>query len=171
MYLSKEYLSGEFSFCEHLKYIYSQEIQRGNKILYISLMNGPKHFNAVFMEKPLHDYECCDNEVESGVNTDPHYPSEKYYKCEQCRWIISGPAKLNQQPGYCLSAKKIVAPEEMNLPDPYIDEKGNEIRPSIYFLNVINPKVIATESSIHFEAGFEDYIYAPSWQIIPTLKL
>ena len=123
--------------CEHLVPLYQNEMQRGNRPLFVStpeLTQKYPHPPAaniyVNMQNKLFDYEL--EGIQSGERNDCHYPPERYFYCERCRQYISGPVENDQKSRY--------EPSKFNLP---------------------NDKIIATKENIYIEDGFDGMFIVP----------
>jgi hypothetical protein len=163
------YPDGEMIFCPHLRPLYQAEMARGNSIVYLSLNAGSKHVKIVYLAKALQTYDEQDEAVKTGTYTDYHFPAEKYYHCDKCGWMMTGPIEDGQKNWYRPDAKEIVAPEDMVPPRVTLRPDGGWVRKAC-FTNVINPRVIATPKDIVFEDGWQQFTYSNDWQILPTIE-
>ncbi|MBQ7398554.1 MAG: hypothetical protein IJW09_07020 [Clostridia bacterium] len=163
------YPDGEMSFCPHLRPIYQVEMARGNTIAYINLNAGSKRVKVVYLSKALQTYDNLDECVKEGTYNDYHFPFEKRYHCDKCRWMIAGPLEDGQKNWHRPDAKEIVAPEDMVPPRVELLPDGRWRREAC-FTNVINPRVIATPEDIVFEDDWQQYTYSDDWQILPTTE-
>ncbi len=163
------YPDGEMSFCPHLRPLYQAEMARGNTIAYINLDVGSKRVKVLYLAKALQTHDNLDESVKQGKHTDYHFPAEKYYHCNKCGWMMTGPLEDGQKIWYRPDAKEIVAPEDMVPPRVGILPDGRWRREAC-FTNVINPRVIATSENIVFEDDWQQFTYSDDWQILPTIE-
>ncbi len=163
------YPEGSETFCPHLTPIYQAEIARDNSVVYINLNVGSRSIKVVYLAKALEQYDVLDTSVGEGTYIDYHFPSEKYYHCDKCRWMITGPLEDGQPGWYRPDAKEIVAPGEM-VPPRIIPLSDGRWQREACFTNVINPRVIATRDTIVFEDGWQQFTYSDDWQILPTVR-
>ena len=123
--------------CEHLAPLYGNEMQHGNRPLFVSTPDLAQKYPHpplaeiyVNMQNKLLDYEL--EGIQCGIRNDCHYPSERYFYCAKCRHYISGPVENDQKSRYEHSK-----------------------------FSIPNDKIVATKDNIYIEDGFFGMFVVP----------
>ena len=87
--------------CEHIVPIYQNEIKKGNEPLLV-IVPSPDDMYAsirlgVLFKKPLGKY--LFPLIEETTRFSVHFPNERYFLCQVCKCMISGPIEENQKQG------------------------------------------------------------------------
>ena len=87
--------------CDAMRQIYKDEIARGNKVMLVTNHERTSKYPAslvVYMESRLGDYDLP--YVKLDVFLSLWSPRERYYICNECGCIVSGPVENGQRDRY-----------------------------------------------------------------------
>ena len=113
--------------CDHIVPIYQNEIQKGNAPELV-VVPSPKDSCAsaklaVLFANPLGVYP-EQKELEEKTFVSPHSPHERYYQCNVCGCMISGPIREGQNCKYKRRSDQAVQKEVVATKDNVYVEDG-----------------------------------------------